>query len=1070
MPSRIDSAKQMISRCRRLRDEGRPEAVLRSELASRLRQVFPSAEDQLWIDHYTEGEEAATRVGRSGGGVSQGFIDTLIRATVIEYEPDLRVSARWNRGYQQVKEYAAGALRAGMDISQVRGVLSDTVEWYVYDVQLANGVVPANCTDEDVTLLEVDSLQAATADEDTAKRLLAFLKKHLAREQSRPVAADFIAGDFGLESAAHSRHALSLIQLVEDGRSSDDSIALATDLWSRFVDYLERDEGEFRVAAYVDEAYVAILARLLCVNILRQQACLNSDAELAEILNGQYFETEFQLRNMVEQDYFGWLFRPAHLPRLMPIAREMQRDLYAYDFSAIREEDLFGRLMAQLARRTQRKLLGQEWTPQWIARALADKAVSLVGHEPPCFVDMCCGSGLIMAEVIKAAKAARPSAGLEELATTVTGFDIDPLAVMLAKTTWVVSLAAEIRASTVQVTVPVFHADSLFAITPITERMPLPGEASDIPVDLDGERITLPSVLVTPAFRSMFDDIVDWCYDEARRAQDDGDAREITIVRADQLVTALVERDGHELSHEDKTRITSSVHQLASRMGQLAIGNRNGIWAFILRNTYRPGLLAGQFNGLVSNPPWLAMSQFADNPYKHALSSRASSYGIKPSGAAHLHGELATTHLLHAVDRYLKDGASVACLVPGTVLNGMNHQKLRDAAYLESDRPVAFELQEVWAIAPGTFKVRSVGLIGVKRASVQSVTRSVPSGAIATAAAIQATALTERNLGRRSAWVVGGSTSTANSGTDEVPPQGADLMPRPAVCIKVQAREGSEWRVNTPSRNDPEFFVVKDAKKLQGQSFGGCVAPCFIHRMVQSLNLLPFKLDDNFTQIAIPARRDEHGQWEIMDAAAIRTAGFSQTARRFQRIDQAMANAAVVRPLHEKVDERRKLSLQVFPPDQYLVLNGAGGGVACAAQLSLAELPDIVVDQTLYWTLVSSLDEAWYRVGLINTESLTRAIREFNPEGELGPRHLHTLPNRVIPPFDPSNLDHLEVGSLARQLADLAGPLIAADPKIADPGKPIAARRRRLRNELNELADYGALEDVASAVLTTSSE
>jgi methylase of polypeptide subunit release factors len=751
MPDQVESAKQMISRCRRLRDEGSSEAVLRTEFASRLRQVFPNQEDQLWIDHYTEGEEAATRVGRSGGGTSQGFIDTLVRSTVIEYEPDLRLDARWDQGYQQVKEYAAGAIRAGMAVSQVRGVLSDTVDWHVYDIQLAEGVTPAECTDEDVTLLEVESFQAETADNGTAQRFLTFLKEHLAREQSRLVAADFIAGDLGLESAAYGRHVDSLVQLVEDGRSSDDSIALATDLWSRFVDYLEHDEGEFRASAYVDEAYVAILARLLCANILQQRARLSNDAELGEILNGQYFETEFQLRNMVEQDYFGWMLRPEHLPRLMPVAREMQRDLYAYDFSAIQEEDLFGRLMAQLARRTQRKLLGQEWTPQWIARALADRAVSLVGDESPCFVDMCCGSGSIMAEVIKASKAARPSACLAELATAVTGFDIDPLAVMLAKTTWIVTLAAEIRTSTLSVTVPVYHADSLFAVTPITERMPLPGEAADIPVDLDGERITLSAVLVTPALRSMFDDIVDWCYDEARKARDDGDADAITRERANQLVAALAEGRDYELSDQDKAKIAASVHELASRMGRLAIADRNGIWAFILRNTYRPGLLAGQFNGLVSNPPWLAMSQFADNPYKEALSSRASSYGIKPGGAAHLHAELATTHLLHAVDRYLKDRASVACLVPGTVLNGMNHQKLRNAAYLEADRPVPLELQEVWGIAPGTFKVRSVALIGVKRASAQRVARSTPRGAVATDSAVQATPLTVRNLGRRSA-------------------------------------------------------------------------------------------------------------------------------------------------------------------------------------------------------------------------------------------------------------------------------------------------------------------------------
>jgi hypothetical protein len=34
---------------------------------------------------------------------------------------------------------------------------------------------------------------------------------------------------------------------------------------------------------------------------------------------------------------------------------------------------------------------------------------------------------------------------------------------------------------------------------------------------------------------------------------------------------------------------------------------RTAGWAFILRNIYRPGLLSGQFNGLVSNPPWLGV-------------------------------------------------------------------------------------------------------------------------------------------------------------------------------------------------------------------------------------------------------------------------------------------------------------------------------------------------------------------------------------------------------------------------------------------------------------------------------
>src|SRR3546814_13177347 len=54
------------------------------------------------------------------------------------------------------------------------------------------------------------------------------------------------------------------------------------------------------------------------------------------------------------------------------------------------EEDLFGRFMAQLARRGQRKLLGQEWTPHWLARLLADRCIEgLPNGESPRIVDMC---------------------------------------------------------------------------------------------------------------------------------------------------------------------------------------------------------------------------------------------------------------------------------------------------------------------------------------------------------------------------------------------------------------------------------------------------------------------------------------------------------------------------------------------------------------------------------------------------------------------------------------------------------------------------------------------------------
>jgi len=349
MSEEIAEARETIRRCRELREAGKVEAVLRAELVSRLRLIFPSAEDESWINHYSAGTEAHTTIGTGGGETASRFIDNLIGSTTIEYESDLRVTAKREGGFAQVKEHAVGLIRAGVPVTQVRGILSDTVDWFAYDVALPAGIAPADCTTKDISLLQVDELELTSDDEPFAQRLVDFIRKHLAREQSRPLRSEFLAWDLGLESGPYRRSAGPIGALVETGRKTDSSISLATDLWSQFVDYLEREAGGFRCEAYADEVYLSVLARLLSANALADRALSSPDEELKAILDGSYFRDTYQLRNMVELDYFGWLTTQDHIDKLVPIAREIQRDLYAYDFRSRPEHDLFGRLVAQLA-------------------------------------------------------------------------------------------------------------------------------------------------------------------------------------------------------------------------------------------------------------------------------------------------------------------------------------------------------------------------------------------------------------------------------------------------------------------------------------------------------------------------------------------------------------------------------------------------------------------------------------------------------------------------------------------------------------------------------------------------
>lgn len=1073
MSADIENIRQAIARARMLRDGSHVEAVLRSELQGRLRLMFPDTAHVSWINNYTEGAEAHTKVGVASGKAASRFIDNLVGSTTIEYESDLRIATKRDTGYLQVREQAAGLIRSGVPLTSVRGVLSDTVDWYAYDAVLAAGADSTSCTAEDITLVQIDELQLLDDGAVSAERLGAFILKHLAREQSRPLRADFLASDLGMESLTYKSSAAPLAKLVDDGRGSYPSASLATELWSHFVDHLEGSSGTFRTQAYVDEVYVTLLARLLSANVLQGKALLSADDELRTILNGDFFRHKYQLENVVEQDYFGWLLNAPYIDKLVVIARDLQRDLYAYDFGWLAEEDLFGRLMAQLARRSQRKLLGQEWTPHWLARLLADRCLDgLPAGESPRLVDMCCGSGTIVAEIIKATRARFGFADIEKLGDVATGFDIDPLAVSLAKTTWVVSLAGEIKAATKPITIPIYHADSLFAVTPVSASVPLVGEDDTIPVSLDGMTVQLPTALVQPEYREFFDRIVDWAYDEARDAQARGAVAPFAKSDADSFLDGAISAFGITLPAELYKQLSEALYPLAHRMAELAVAGRNGIWAFILRNTYRPGLLTGHFNGLVSNPPWLAMSGLADNPYKELLKGRAKLYGIQPAGQSFLHLELGTMHLLHAIDRYLGADASVACLVPGTILNGNHHERLRRHDFLGSERPVPFEIYEVWQVAPGTFKYPGAALIGHKRSGTASLPLPTFSGVLAASTGLEAVDFSIRRLGdTRSAWVLEKSGGPAAAGgMTNLPQQGADLMPRTAVCVEILQDTGAEYRVDTPGAASSWRFTVKSAKEMAKETFPGYAAPRFIYKMAQSENLLPYVLGTHRAPLALPAIRAAHGTWTVLDESEIRKLGLIQTARRFAAINKKLKDVGKGKTLQERVDERGKLAKQVFGSEGFLTLAGAGGKNICAACVPLSEAKDLVVDQTLYWKVIEDKGEAWFQVGMLNSRALTAATLPFNPKGDFSERHIHTLPYRLMPHYDAGNDDHARIAVLAEEIAALATAQAQTDPYLSDPAKALTARRRRMREFLDGSPLISELEGLAEAALGVTVE
>ena len=489
---------------------GAVEDRLRHYLSSRLPSIFPDS--PWWIQAHMEGTEAHVRFS-VGHRNREGFVDAVVGKTAIEYEKNLTQQLIFDEGYHQVKEYCAALYNIGIPEEEILGVLSDTVRWYGYSVTIV-GEIEDGCLfgPDNIELTQTAAVDLSRETDEEFRRFEAFVNQFLDRNQSRLLNASTLVTDFGMDSSFYRQNISVFRDTVTRAMDEKpDYAALIQQVWQNFIAYLGvSDYGRFSIETYINEFYLVTVAKIICVDVMAGNPVISEADEIKRILNGDYF-TRQNIFNLVDYDYFGWLNNSPYVEQLIGSVSEIQHRLVAYDFSRVGETDIFGRLLAQLANKEHRLMLGQEFTPHWIARDIVEYNMDLLGEKSPRIVDMCCGSGVFLIESIKAVRRRydivpeRYSTGKDDIAfSCVMGFDIDPLAVMLAKVNWVMSMRDLFSVHHGDITVPIYHADSLFVATPITHQMP--DDTNDAYIlHFAHQEVSLPAFLLSPEYRKTFD-------------------------------------------------------------------------------------------------------------------------------------------------------------------------------------------------------------------------------------------------------------------------------------------------------------------------------------------------------------------------------------------------------------------------------------------------------------------------------------------------------------------------------------------------------------------------------------
>lgn len=1054
------------------------ESQLRHLLSAHLPQIFPDLKDRWWVDLHAKAAEQLS-ITQEAAERKTGFIDTLVGATPIEYEKDLSRSDLAIHGEDQVREYCAGLINAGFSPDNIVGILSDTARWRAYKVTgaMAPGRLTGRIGKHDIELVQIEAIDCTRARREDALAFIAFLERHLGRVGGRLIDAESLVHDLGLDSPFCERHMLALQEAVDEAFLSQPSYAaLIQKVWVDFVSYLgdaKTSQLGFDRNVYTQEFYILTLAKLFCANVLESKAILSDDQEVRKILDGSYFKAR-GFSNLVEYDYFGWLSEGQWAEKIIPIAKGIQEDLRAYDFKLVPKEDVFGGLMVQLARKSQRLLLGQEWTPAWLARAIVEDVIRRVpDSEDLRLVDMCCGSGTMIVEAVKLsgerlrARGVAPSRdSLQRLAHSITGFDVDPLAVLLAKVAWISAAKEWIDdCSGFDVSIPVYHADSLFTATPISKA--LDGNGSTHSLDLDGMKVNLPASIINSSKVTFFDELIAFSYRTAMSLATSNDNVNVDIV-AGKIVGAAISKVDASLEPSQIKEADVFVQELLTALISLQRAGRNGIWAFILGNTYRPGLVSGVFNGLVSNPPWLAMSKIADNPYRDSLLRFSRHYGIKPRGASHLHSELATIFLLNAVGRYLAPGAAVGCILPESVTSADHHQLFRSAAYLTSEKPVDFSIDQVWWVDEGTFKNNAVVVFGSKAQPGSSVPKVT--GSLISSSTKKECLFSVVSQGARTAWV--NQAEPAQTVAEHEPPpflQGADIFPRTAIFHDFNAN-GERYDISPIDKAvSPLAYLVKEAKNFKEFKIAARgISRDFVFDVLTSNHLAAYKLAAGAMGL-MPITKTA-GKWRACDRTDLATSGSSTevaigaflTAIKGGSPEAFFANTDTV---------RRKLSSQIMTPGKWLVVMGAGGERVCAAMRRIddRDAAKLVIDQTLYWCTFATEEEAIYYVGMLNSYAISEAISAFQARGAFGGRHVHTLPLKLIPKFNPFVSSHSSVVRLTSAVVSELESSISTDPSVFEsmlsPNTRLSARRSALRKAIGKLTSSEELEVACRSVI-----
>ena len=384
-----------------------------------------------------------------------------------------------------------------------------------------------------------------------------------------------------------------------------------------------------------------------------------AEADPSDLLQGRELQSATGLQGVLESDFFAWPNEVGGAPLMQTLARRVAR----FDWAEA-PADTAATLYETVIPPEERRQLGEYYTPAWLVRAMTRELVDDPLNQR--VLDPACGSGTFVAEAVSHFIAAArktdwgPWEVLNRLRAAVTGIDVHPVAVHLARAAWTLAARPAINAAgaaghNAPLSIPVYLGDAL-QLRFRTGDLFSENEITIQTMDEENTELVFPVSLVERAenFDALMGDISGY------------------IEHGEDPYFAL--NDNHVNDPFERQVIENAI----AAMQGLHKRGRDHIWAYYTRNMVRPVALSrSKVDVVIGNPPWINYNQTADILRDELQRLSRDLYGIWAGRQYATHQDVAGLFFARSVDLYLRDGGVIGFVLPHSALQAGQYSKWR---------------------------------------------------------------------------------------------------------------------------------------------------------------------------------------------------------------------------------------------------------------------------------------------------------------------------------------------------------------------------------------------------------